>query len=209
MNKKLTLLSLLLASTACVTHSAYAKLLDFKLDLIVAVSTCTGKNSNCSITINAIGDVVDVDVNDSLIVEFGKVTLDSVKNLSLPEIPGIHRIYSFIPSEGELAGTEIYLLVQNEEQRIGTRRAEKTVFTLSRLLADDKSTDWIKVGDIAVKKSDTLKVMPFLFEKDGTINTFEVKEPLEGVKKLDTDKPLPEGIEKVSFHLGAKDLTPQ
>ena len=208
MNKNLTLFTLLLAGGTCVTHNAHAALLSMSSSVQIGVTTCTGAHSNCNVTINAVGDVITVDVKNTPIKDLGTLSSEKVAELAMPKEPGTHEVYSFTPSEGELTNTKIYLLVQNVEQARGTRRADMNVFKLSRQLPGNKPNEWTEVGDLEVKKTETLTQMPFFIKKDGTMITFDTS----GVKgtgavTINTDEQLPQGVREVTFHVGTKDLT--
>ncbi len=207
MNKNLTLFAMIFASTACVTHYAQAALLNIKIG--IGVAAC-GDQSTCNVTINAIGDVVTVDIKGTPVVDLGTLSADEVKTLALPETPGTHNVYSLTPSAGDLANTKIHLLVQNREQKRGTRRADKHIFKFSRQLPGDKPNQWVEVGDLEVKKTEKLTEWQFIADKSGELTTFDTKGAQgTGSVKVDTDKPLPAGVKKVTFHVGRKDLTQQ
>ena len=208
MNKNVTLFALICASTTFVAHYAQAALVDLKL--AIGVTTCTGANAQCNVTISAIGDVVEVDIKGAQIKDLGTINEERVKSLALPGTIGTYSIFSLTPSEGDLKGTKVFLLVQNQAQRAGTRQADMTVFKFSRQLPGDKPNEWKEVGEITLKKTEALSAWPFVIQKNGTLITFDTKDVKgTGSVKIDTTKPLPEGVKKVEMLVGNKELNPK
>ena len=203
MNKKI-ILSLVLAST-CIP-SMYATLIDVKIQ--IGVATCTGGGNQCNVTINAVGDVVTFDIAGYPVKDLGELKADQLITLDLPQQLRGAKVFSFIPTSGDLSGTEIYLLIQNVRQRVGTRRANKTVFKLSRQLMGAQPDQWIELGDIEIDKRKTLKNWPFIVSPNGTFISFDTRKIIKGGPSItiDTDKPLPQGVQKVVFLAGNKEL---
>lgn len=179
--------------------SLQAGLLDVDLKLQLGVTTCTGGGSNCSVTINAMGDTIELDVTKLPVKELGTISQDKVIKLALPQEENERVVYSYIPSEGELSGKKIYLTLENRPQAPGTRLAGKTVIKLYRQIEGDKVTQWIDVGEITSQAKEGLPVneLPFMFKAGGNIET------------ENPSKKAPDGsFEKVTFVLGKRNVNP-
>ena len=196
--KKLTKLALITTLGVLMTPSLYSGLID--IDIKIGVTTCTGGASTCSTTISAMGEVVELDVAKLPVKDLGTISQDQVINLTIPANKDDKNVYSYTPSEGELTGTKIYLTLDNQPPRAGTRLAGKTVIKMYRQLEGNTPNQWIDVGEIyTVQKDKTLPVneLPFTFKKDGNLET------------ENPNKVLPDGtFAKVTFVLGQRNVNP-
>ncbi len=149
----------------------------FSFTYKTASQTCTGAGSTCSIVMNALGEEITLDVAALPVKKLGIIAKDTPLLLPLPLEEGTQKIYSYIPSEGELANTAIYLAFDNKKPRPGTRLGSKKVITWYRQLEGDAPNKWIDVGEISVSTSEKFpKEYPVVIKKNGNILTKSIDE---------------------------------
>ncbi len=163
------------------------------VDVEVYVQDCLGAHSTCSIVrggrTNAIGDVSIIDIRHEPITPLMPVKKEGERiELDLPKV-GELKVYSFVPTEGELAGTRVYVALNNILQR--GRLAGQTFIRVLRQLEGEKPDQWIEAGAFILKgaKAQALKKMSFFASPNGTFVLKDYK-----------------GVDKVVFYLGDKIL---
>lgn len=122
---------------------------DIRSGASTSVATCTARNSKCGSRagrVNAIGDVVVMDVNEEDAQDLGTIEDETLVTFELPQEPGSDKLYSMTPTSGESSDTKIYLLFRNIEQAPGTRLAGKTVVLAYRHFEGQDSDEWVEVG---------------------------------------------------------------
>ncbi len=152
------------------------------LDLDIVAVVC-GPHASCPINItkgktNAIGDTVIIDVRKlpktSLIPE-GKTAIEEEQFQWLPLPPkGGIKVYSFIPSEGELADKTIYLAFDDVVSRPGSRLGGKTFIRILRQVEGDAPDKWLEAGELEGFSRPTK--WPFTLMPDGTLVTIYGKD---------------------------------
>jgi hypothetical protein len=149
------------SSTFCFGHA------DVQTLQKTAVATCGGPDSSCSAVVNAIGDVVNIDVSTLAVTALGQIGTDKTIDIELPDTVGTQKVYSLTPTQGESMGKRIYIVLDNIAQRPGSRLAGKTVVKMYRQFEGDKKNQWIEVGKIETPAK-TLGSAPVTFKPDGT-----------------------------------------
>ena len=134
----------LLSMTGLALHAVAGR--DIRTAVKTAVSTCTGRLSKCISKVNAIGDVVVMDVNEEDAEDLGTIEDETTVNFELPQEAGTQMLYSMTPTSGESSDTKIYLLFKNVEQAPGTRLAGKTVILVYRQFEGEDRDEWVEVG---------------------------------------------------------------
>ncbi len=112
------------------------------------VSTCTQKGSKCEVTINAVGDVVTLDVKTATAKDLGTISDEAKVTVELPKEGGTTKLYSLTPTAGESKDTKIYVLFKNNVQPKGSRLFGQTVIMAYRQFEGEKSNQWVEVGRI-------------------------------------------------------------
>jgi hypothetical protein len=112
------------------------------------VATCTQKDSKCAVTINAVGDVVKLDVKTATATDLGTISAETKKTINLPKEGGSNTLYSLTPTEGESKGKKIYVVFENKVQPKGSRLFGQTVIMAYRQFEGEKSNQWVEVGRI-------------------------------------------------------------
>lgn len=169
----------LLASVHLVGSIQADALEQWNIDATVTVSTCTGANATCPVTIqkgkvNAIGESIYIDLTKepitSLIPKGQKsIEKDQTQLLDLPAKDGV-KIYSFVPSEGELANQIIYFALDDVNTGRG-RLAGKAYIRILRQLKGDKPDQWLEAGEVLASKRPAQWL--FTIKPDGTLITYE------------------------------------
>jgi hypothetical protein len=149
----------------------------------VAVATCL--RGNCPVTINAVGDKVHIDLSKYKITDLGTLTAEKEVTLDLPTVPGEMKIYSFTPSEGDLAGTKVHVAFDNQQARAGSRFSGLNIVKVHRHAEGEK--EWTEAGSFSGKDQPSTWV--FTAYPNGDFKTFS-----------------PEGKKEVTFELGAGEL---
>ncbi len=176
---------LILTGSALCISSAQATIFDLKLDMRVAIQTCAGgvkggPKTKCRQVINAIGDKVNIPLSQLKIQSLDLSQPDQA--LALPVTAGTRTAYSFVPSQGELAGKTVYLVFDNVAQRAGTKDFGKMVIKMYRNVKDvDQEGAWTEVGNLNFGNLN----MPFSVKPDGTFLTQDT-EFLLGQKLINT-----------------------
>lgn len=158
---------------------------EWNIDATLVVTTCTGANANCPVTIqkgkiNAIGEAVYIDLGKEPVTSLipkGQKVIEN-EQTALLDLPakGKVKIYSFVPSEGELAGQLIYVALDDVETGRG-RLAGKTFIRILRQLKGDKPDQWLEAG-MLVGPNRPSKWL-FTLKPDGTLVTFAGKDKTE------------------------------
>ena len=133
-------------------------------------NNCIGKMANCNTTVsvNAVGEVADIDRTKNL-TKFGKITEDTQKTLEIPTQSGIIKIYSFTPSEGEMAGKELFLALDNVPPVLGSIYSGQKVVKLYAQNQDQKRTEWTTVGNFRWKDALESNSFEVTITPNGTI----------------------------------------
>jgi hypothetical protein len=130
--------------------------------ILVGVVTCTGGNSNCSITqttgVNAIGDPFTMNPVKATPIHLGTIDQETLKSLTLPENVDGHTLYSFIPSKGELAGKTIYLALRKDPKvRRGLAHEGETPVEILRFVqGGNPAKEWFRMGFFYLKQSSAM-----------------------------------------------------
>ncbi len=122
---------------------------DIKTDTKIGASTCTQKDSKCAVTINAVGDVVTLDVKTTAAKDLGTINDETKVTLDLPKEAGSTKLYSLTPTTGESKDTKIYIAFVNRVQPKGSRLFGQTVIMAYRQFEGEKSNQWVEVGRIS------------------------------------------------------------
>ncbi|MBA3751229.1 hypothetical protein H0X06_00290 [Candidatus Dependentiae bacterium] len=144
-----------------------------------AVATCTQRNSKCAATVNAIGDVVTLDVKTLPAKDLGTITDEKKVTLELPKGKNERKLYSLTPTSGESKYTKIFVLFDNKEQPTGTRLNGQTVIMAYRQFEKEKSNQWVEVGRISSNvplESAEVTLMP-----DGVAKVANPMKPTESI----------------------------
>ncbi|MBA3751227.1 hypothetical protein H0X06_00280 [Candidatus Dependentiae bacterium] len=141
------------------------------------VSTCTQGGPKCKVTVNAIGDVITLDVSSMQAQDLGTIQDEKKVTLELPKGKNERKLYSLTPTTGESKGTKVFVLFDNKEQPTGTRLHGQTVIMAYRQFEGEKSNQWVEVGRISSKvalESAEVTLMP-----DGVAKVANPKNPTE------------------------------
>ncbi len=159
---------LILTGSALGVSSIQAALFDLKLNIRVAIQSCTGvkggPKTKCRQVVNAIGDKVNIPLSQLKIQPLDLSQPD--QDLVLPVTAGTRTAYSFVPSQGyDLAGKTVYLVFDNVAQRPGTKDFGKMVIKMYRNVKNvDQEGSWTEVGNLNFGNLN----MPFSVKPDGT-----------------------------------------
>jgi hypothetical protein len=150
----------------------------------VAVGTCP--RGNCPVTINAVGDKAVIDISKYAVTDLGTIVeaKDHV-SISLPTQAGDMKIYSFIPTEGDLANKKIFVAFDNQQPRAGSRFAGLNLVKVHRRANGE--TDWTEAGQFA--GADKVSEWQFEIRPNGDFVTID-----------------PRSKKVVTFELGAGEL---
>ena len=172
---------------------------DIDIDIGVGLNwegiyNCTGPEYVCpkNQILGAVGDLFTTNPATEKVTQLGPITQEVTKKLNLPDKIDGHTLYSYVPKEGELAGTKIYLALRlNEKGRPGSRLSGMHSAELFRLIAgQDPKKDWARMGEFVTKTASvTGTLLPFTFMPNGNISTVESK-----------------GSKKETIHSGSKNL---
>ncbi len=135
------------------------------------IQYCTGDSAICRQKgrVNAIGDVVNIDVSKYPVKALGKITEEKLMTLALPEKEGEKVIYSFIPTVGDFAGQLVYVVFDYLVARPGSRIAGKSTVMLYRSLEGAKATQWTEIATITMLAKDVkLQPIEVTVKPDGT-----------------------------------------
>ena len=117
--------------------------------------SCIGSGSaNCSATVNAIGEREVIDVSQYKVTDFGVIDKPKEVLFDLPAVRTAYNepvkplIYSFTPTQGELAGTKIYVAISDIIPKLGSRYQGRDVYHFFRLLEGQKPNQWIDAGNL-------------------------------------------------------------
>jgi hypothetical protein len=128
------------------------------------------KDQECPRVINSVGEAVTIDVTKLSIQDQGTISQDKILEVQLPENVGEKVAYSFIPSTGESQGKRIYIVLENQEQRPGSRLSQATVIKFYRRFEDEKPSHWIEVGSFIMKKKNAqVEPVKLTIKNDGTV----------------------------------------
>lgn len=169
--------------------------MNIELDWVnIGVRRCTGPEALCpnAPTMGAVGDLFTINPTTEKVTSFGTITQEVTKKLNLPDKIGGHTLYSYVPKEGELSKTTIYLAVRlNEKGRPGSRLSGMYSVELFRLIAGQDSTKgWDRMAEFILKGTSVKNAsLSFMIMPNGNISTVESK-----------------GIKKETIHSGSKDL---
>ncbi|MBA3751228.1 hypothetical protein H0X06_00285 [Candidatus Dependentiae bacterium] len=184
--------SLMLLSTAFVSVKGAATAggnIKSEISPKTAVATCTQRDSKCAATVNAIGDVVTLDVSSMQAKDLGIIQDENKVTLELPKEKNEKKLYSLTPTTGESKDKKIFVLFDNKEQPTGTRLHGQTVIMAYRQFEGEKSNQWVEVGRIS---------------SNVALDTAEVTLMPDGVAKVANPmKP----AESILFNVGKKDFT--
>lgn len=144
-----------------------------KIDVkaIISVVSCTGPHATCPITstINAPAFTCCGNPTEQKVNALGSITTDLQANLVVPQKAGERSLYSFAPSEGELAGKTIYIGLERQPKRPGTRHADVNRVEVYRHVTGE-SLEWKRVG-ILSSKTELPSTISFTFKADGDATT--------------------------------------
>jgi hypothetical protein len=138
----------LLSAAALSLHATAGR--DIRTDVSpkTGVATCTQKDSKCAVTINAVGDVVKLDVKTASATDLGTISAETKKTIALPKEGGSNTLYALTPTAGESKGKKIYVVFENKVQPKGSRLFGQTVIMAYRQFEGEKSNQWVEVGRI-------------------------------------------------------------
>ena len=152
---------------------------DVNTKINTAVATCTQRGSTCTAKANAVGDVVEFDVNTATAKDLGTIKDETKVDIDLPKNVGEKLLYSLTPTTGESKDTQVYLLFVNKEQPAGTRLAGKSVVIVYRQFAGEKTNKWVEVGIVSNDKP--LSLAEATLMPDGVAKVPNPKNPTEPV----------------------------
>ena len=131
---------------------------DVNVDIkaIIGVSTCTGGNATCNVNqtlLNAVGDPFIVKPTAKEATPLGTISSEKIVELALPSNVDGYTLFSFSPSEGDLAGKTVYLALRlSAKGRIGTRFPGFYPVELFRLVeGQNPEKDWLRAGQFRVE----------------------------------------------------------
>jgi hypothetical protein len=126
---------------------------------------------------NAIGDVVDIDVSRYSVKFLGKVTVDKLVTLALPDTPGEKTVYSFVPAQGDFAGQLVYIVFDYIKPRPGTQIVGKTIVMVYRRIEGTKTTAWTEIANVKLTVPNVkLGSIDVTLKPDGTGVWFDTQE---------------------------------
>lgn len=131
-----------------------------------AVIDCAGAGTECAAVINAVGDVVNVNVSSYPVKDLGIISQDKKAPITLPEEPG-KTIYSITPTSGESAKKTIVILFDHTVPRPGSADFFKKVIKIYRQFKGDNPMNWTEVGMISSTEK-KLGDVTVTFKTDGT-----------------------------------------
>lgn len=170
-NKQIFYMALL---TGMGLSSSLAGVLDLNLYVTakVGVTTCVGPHSSCGTTINAVGEKMIIDVSKEEVTSLGKVDKEITKFLDMPAKQGIMKIYSFTPTQAELASKLIYVTFDNIVPRAGSLAAlKKNTIKVYRRTQDEPNDQWVEVSEIATDQP--VDKLPFSIEPSGVWSIYD------------------------------------
>lgn len=138
----------------------------------VGVTTCVGAQASCGTTINAVGENVTIDVSKYEVTSLGKVDQEIIKSLDMPIKQGTMKIYSFTPTQGELANKLIYVVFDNIAPRAGSLAAlKKNTIKVYRRTQDEPNNQWVEVSEITTNQP--VDKLPFSIEPSGVWSVYD------------------------------------
>ena len=106
------------------------------------IESCVGTTVTCSpvMKLNAVADTALLGLSKKPVTDLGTLTNENL-SLELPKKVGDSRVYSFKPSQGELANQTVYLAFVNEEN---ARYRGQIYITMVRKVHGQKEAEWLK-----------------------------------------------------------------
>lgn len=145
----------------------------------LSLANCIGNSPNCSsnVTLNAVGENEIIDVKKYKVTSFGDIKDDTKVDLEIPVEKNTQKIYSFKPTQGELAGKMIYLAFDNIPPRLGSIASGKVAVKMYSQNESQKANEWTDVGNMTFDQAAAGEKLtqPFTIKPDGTLVSYDPK----------------------------------